>query len=47
VSKFTHPLDDPKVAAKVLDGLDRVVAELREIRVTVKKAKTKGGADNA
>ena len=37
-----RPLD-PVVAQRVLDRLDRVVAELRDIRVTVKTAKVKGG----
>jgi hypothetical protein len=34
-----HVLDDPKLGRKILADLDRAVADLRDVRVTIKKAK--------
>jgi hypothetical protein len=34
-----HPLDDPELVREICARLDVALAELREIRVTIKKAK--------
>ena len=38
-AKAAHPLDDPKTVRQVCDGLDRVLADLREVRVTLERSK--------
>ena len=37
-----HPLDDPKIVRQILAGLDRAVADLRSVRVTLETSKAEG-----
>jgi hypothetical protein len=37
--RAAHPLDDPETVRQVLAGLDRAVAKLRSVRVTLEHSK--------
>lgn len=41
-ARAAHPLENPETVRKVLAGLDRVVADLRSVRVTLEHSKKAG-----